>query len=297
MTSARTIAKALGGMRAGSYWLVRCPAHDDHKPSCKIKDDANKSDGIDVHCFAGCSWQEVKSELQRQGLLDGESAALTTHNRKIVCPEFRTKSNGRPVKIEAVPKQSAHDVRGDNDLAQRIEYALSLWDQCVPLIDTLGWRYFTERRGLHIGTLDLDHCLRWHEGIAAVIALMTDPISNEPVGIHRTFLNPDGTKRERKMLGKTGVIRLSRNEDVHEGLGLSEGIEDGLSVLLSGWAPVWAAASAGAIERFPVLSGVQALTIFSDYDEAGMNAAVACCDRWEAVGREVAIQEPEQEKS
>ena len=36
----------------------------------------------------------------------------------------------------------------------------------------------------------------------AVIALMTDPISNEPIGIHRTFLNPDGTKAQRKMFGK-----------------------------------------------------------------------------------------------
>jgi hypothetical protein len=283
--SARSIVKSRGGVWLGNYGLIKCPVHDDHKPSLKIKDDKNKRDGIDLVCFAGCSWQSVKSELQRQGLLDGRERR--NNGQKTVYPKPKTQVSDRK------PKLSADDANQQH----RIEYALGLWDQSVPLPNTLGWRYFTERRGLHIGTLDLDHCLKWHEGISAVIALMTDPISNKPTGIHRTFLNPDGTKRERKMLGKTGVIHLSCNEDVHQGLGLSEGIEDGLAVLLSGWAPVWAASCAGAIKTFPVLSGIESLTIFSDYDPVGMSAAVTCCDRWETAGRQVAIQEPQQEQS
>ena len=98
---------------------------------------------------------------------------------------------------------------GADDQERRIKTALRIWDQSVPLPDTLGWRYFTERRGLHGVLGDLSHALRWHEGIGAVIALMTDPLTNKPCGIHRTFLNSDGTKRERKMLGRQGVIRLS----------------------------------------------------------------------------------------
>jgi hypothetical protein len=35
-----------------------------------------------------------------------------------------------------------------------------------------------------------------------IVALMTDPITNEPTGVHRTYLNRDATKRERKMLGR-----------------------------------------------------------------------------------------------
>ena len=31
--TAETIAKALGGRRAGGNWMARCPAHDDRKPS------------------------------------------------------------------------------------------------------------------------------------------------------------------------------------------------------------------------------------------------------------------------
>ena len=62
------------------------------------------------------------------------------------------------------------------------------------------------------------------------MALMTDAVTGEPCGIHRTFLNPDGTKRERKMLGQQGVVRVSPDEDVTLGLGLTEGIEDALSI-------------------------------------------------------------------
>jgi len=107
-----------------------------------------------------------------------------------------------------------------------------------------------------VSRLELDHTLRWHEKIRAVVALMSDPLSGNPLGIHRTFLRPDGTKLERKMLGRQGVVRLSPDSEVTMGLGITEGVEDGLAVLLSGWAPVWAATSAGAITNFPVLSGI-----------------------------------------
>ena len=47
------------------------------------------------------------------------------------------------------------------------------------------------------------------------------------------------------------------------------------AILLDGWTPVWCVCNAGGIERFPVLSGIEALTIFVDDDETetGINAA------------------------
>ena len=153
--------------------------------------------------------------------------------------------------------------------------------------------YFTLHRRLAIGELgDLSHVLRWHEERRCIVALMTDSKSAEPCGVHRTFLNADGTKRERKMLGRGGMVRLSTNDVVTVGLGLTEGIEDGLAVLLSGWSPVWAATSAGAIERFPTLSGIETLTIFADADAAGMKAATACLLRWRESGCEAAVMPP-----
>jgi hypothetical protein len=272
MTSARAIVKSLGGMWQGSYGVALCPAHPDKKPSLKIRNDPNKRDGLDLICFAGCSWQDVKTELVRQGLIEAWSAKTSSPVRK-----------APPTK----PKHSKPLLSPE----QRTQIALRMWSKSVPLKDTLGWKYFCERRQLHVGLLDdLGHVLRWHDGEHAVVALMTDPVTNAPTGVHRTFLNSDGTKRERKMLGPRGVIRLSPDEDVTEGLGITEGVEDGLAVLLSGWAPVWATSCAGAIETFPVLSGIEALTIFADNGASGMNAATACADRWEAAGRDVTIQ-------
>ena len=94
------------------------------------------------------------------------------------------------------------------------------------------------------------------------------------------------------MLGRQGVVRLVPDEDVTAGLGVTEGIEDGIAVMLSGWAPVWAATSAGAIERFPVMSGIEHLTIFADADEAGIRSADVCATRWRSAGRQVEVKTP-----
>jgi hypothetical protein len=43
---------------------------------------------------------------------------------------------------------------------------------------------------------------------------------------------------------------------------------------------VWAATSAGAIAKFPVLHGIESLTIFADADATGLRSAAACQERW-----------------
>jgi hypothetical protein len=250
---ARAITSALGGTWQGRYGLCRCPVHADSDPSLKVSDSDRR--GIDVHCFAGCDWKDVKDELRRQGLIGEGSLNLQP---RPVAPE-------QPKKID-----------------------WSLWHHALTLPGTLGETYFVEHRKLKIGGLDLDHALRFNGVHRMVVALMTDPITNDPVGIHRTFLNPDGKKIERKMLGRQGVVRITPDEDVTYGLGIAEGVEDALAVALN-WGPAWAATSSGAIERFPVLSGIDCINIFADADAAGQKAARACADRWIAAGREAQI--------
>ena len=252
----RAITKALGGKWAGRYGLARCPVHADSNPSLKISDCDRR--GIDVHCFTGCDWKDIKNELRRQGLRDGSFSAE---------------------RVIPAPAEDEH---------KNIAPALSLWRGSVPLPGTLGETYFTEHRGLKIGDLNLEHAIRYHPVHRMVVALMTDAISNDPIGIHRTFLDANGKKRERKMLGRQGVVRITPDEDVTLGLGIAEGVEDALAIALE-WGPAWAATSAGAIERFPVLSGIEHLTIFADVDSAGIRAARACADRWIAAGQEAQI--------
>jgi hypothetical protein len=180
----------------------------------------------------------------------------------------------------------------DEDAEARTRIALRLWEESGPITGTLAEHYLVEHRRLDVRRLHLTHALRWHRHILAVVALMTDAATGKAIGVHRTFLKTDGTKRDRKMLGRQGVIRLSPDDTVTTGLSLTEGIEDGLAVLLSDWVPVWAATSSGAIARLPVVTGIEALTIFADSDAPGMQAAETCADRWRAAGCDTRVVSP-----
>ena len=71
MTPARQITAALRGRWCGEYGMAKCPTHPDGRtPALKISDDPRKADGVDLHCFGGCAWQDVKSDLARAGLLE-----------------------------------------------------------------------------------------------------------------------------------------------------------------------------------------------------------------------------------
>jgi hypothetical protein len=129
-----------------------------------------------------------------------------------------------------------------------------------------------------------------------MVALMTDPITGQPCGVHRTFLTPDGAGKAldangnaKMMLGAAGVVRLVPDENVTLGLGIAEGIETGLKVMQRRhWRPVWAAGSAGGIAGFPVIAGLECLTVFADSDDGGasVRAAQRCLERWHADNRE-----------
>lgn len=178
-----------------------------------------------------------------------------------------------------------------------LDLARQLWAEGLTPADTAVAVYLASR-GL---ALPVDAPLRFHpacprggERLPAMLALMTDPATGEPCGVHRTFLAPDGrgkaSGQAKMMAGNAGVVRLIPDEAVAAGLGIAEGIETALRVMQGfGWSPVWAATSAGSIARFSVLAGVEALTIFADGDKSGQDAARVCAERWEAAGREATM--------
>ncbi len=268
--TAADIAKALGGRSTGGRrYLCPCPVpthgkgKGDRNPSLSVYDG---DEALLITCFAGCERRDVIDELRRRSLL----------------PD--TSWQPRP-RIPASPA-----AKTDDDAKRRTEFAMRLWHESKPLNGTPGAAYFTVHRSLDLDRLgDLSHCVRWHAGKRMIVALMHDPLTGVERGIHRIFLNADGTKVERKMLGRAGVVRISPDEDVTGGLALAEGAEDGLAIMLSGWKPIWAATSCGAISRFPVLSGIEALTIFADNDKPGIEAARTCAARWNSARREATI--------
>ncbi|MCX7370988.1 MAG: toprim domain-containing protein [Alphaproteobacteria bacterium] len=202
-----------------------------------------------------------------------------------------------PAKPETPP---ARAVAPDTlDLARRV------WRERQPIDGTPAAAYLASR-GLRPepGAPLAYHpaCPRGGEKLPAMLALMTDAETGEPCGVHRTFILHDGSAKAppgprgepaKMMCGAAGIIRLTPDADVTTGLGIAEGIETSLAVMQAfGWRPVWAACSAGAIARFPVLRGIEALTVFADPDGPGLTAARACCERWAAAGREARILAP-----
>lgn len=179
--------------------------------------------------------------------------------------------------------------------------------------DDVAGRYLTGR-GCAIPSPDAD--LRWlpaHRHPSGyvgpvLLALLTDAVTNEPRTLHRTWLAQDGcgkapVEKPRllwKGLPKAGAVcRLVPDDEVTTGLAISEGIENGLTAVAGGY-PDWACLDAAGVASFPVLDGIEALTVLADRDEVnpvtrkaqGLAAARSCAERWSRAGREVRIWTP-----
>jgi hypothetical protein len=281
---AADMVKALSGRNG----LARCPSHDDRTPSLSVSDGTNGR--ILVKCHAGCGQGAVIDALRRLHIWPegaGEPPLLTdaeSERRRRQEAERESQRLRRNAFIEHTWRQTWADAKpGPGSPIER----------------------WLRHRGIDPCKLDLDRlplcwsprCPRGKETAPAMVALMTDPMTGEPCGIHRTFLLPDGCGKAavepvRQMLGSAGIIRLSPDDEVELGLCICEGIETGLAIMAAGWRPIWACGSLNALRTFPVLSGIECLTIFSDGKPHEIAGARACADRWAEVGREAIVRIP-----
>ncbi len=182
----------------------------------------------------------------------------------------------------------------------------AVWGAALRL-GSMGGRYLEENRRCGIPG---HHCCRFVPAqkhilssriFPCIVSLVTDAVTGAPLTLHMTFLALDGrakapVKRSRLFWPGLpvggGVVRLSADDEVETGLAISESLEDGQSLVDHGVRPVWACLSAGAMAKFPLLAGVEALTICADADDAGRRAAAKCMERWTAAGREVTVTFP-----
>ena len=119
-----TLAKALGGRKAGGGWMARCPAHDDREPSLSIRD---ADDGkVLVRCHAGCDQERVIAALRSRGLWEENG------HRRFTRPAPRAAASAEP----------------DRDDAKRTEAALAIWQSAMPADGTPVETYLASR-GLH----------------------------------------------------------------------------------------------------------------------------------------------------
>ena len=188
------------------------------------------------------------------------------------------------------------------DAAQgRMTRARAIWETAGPVHGTPGETYLN-RRGLP--SLAASPALRfhpeaWHPSglrLPALVALV-QAHDGRVVGIHRTYLQPDGRKAEadppKASLGdiRGGAIRL---DSIAPEIVIGEGIESSASAGRLLTLPAWAAISAGNLAALVLPPEVRAVVIAADHDEPGQQAADHAAARWRAEGRLVRIATPNQ---
>jgi DNA polymerase family A/CHC2 zinc finger/Toprim domain len=263
---------------------VSCPFHTDPQPSCKIYADH-------FHCF-GCG--EHGDRLDWLTRVEGMTKAEALAALQDWCG---------PAAVEQ-----------QHDIEARVAFALEIWAAAQPLAGTLGERYLSETRGIDVTKLPtaIHDALRFHPRCAfgaraqhpCLIALMRDPMTGTPAGIHRIGLaleNDQVVKLDRKALGRMGVVKLwPRNGSSR--LVVGEGIETTLAAATrisyrdAPLTPAWSAVARGGLGSLPVLPDVTRLILLVDNDEngEGQKAAAHCRQNWTAAGRIVAALVPKQ---
>jgi len=184
-------------------------------------------------------------------------------------------------------------------------WGLDLWEQCSSILPGTPAYTYLDRRCCVIPPGDL----RWHADLRdkltgyrgpALVGLVTDVLTCEPINLHRTWIAKDGSgkapipKPRRLLKGhrSRGVIRLWPDADITLGLVIGEGIETCLAAAMHSLEPVWAAMNAANLAAFPVLPGIEGLTILVDHDKpnpqtgrrAGIDAALELVERYAEAG-------------
>jgi putative DNA primase/helicase len=264
--TATEIAAVLGNARReGRGWRCICPLHGGC--SLTLRDGHSR---LLVRCWVGCDTRAVLAELRRLQLLNG-AGAVSSAGRRI------------------------DDLR---DRERRIEIARRIWDAARDARGTPVVRYLANR-GI---TTPLPPSLRYaprcrHPSgiwLPAMVARI-DNIDGELIGLHRTFLRPDGCgkadiKLQKAMLGRAsgGAVRLAPAAEM---LLIAEGVETTLAGMVATGLPGWAALSTSGMTALLLPPIVRTVIVLADHDinGAGQRAARIAEARWRLAGRRVSV--------
>jgi Toprim domain/CHC2 zinc finger len=257
-----------------------CPFHEDAEPSCQLYADH-------YHCY-GCNAHGSRLDwlTQVEGLSMSEALCAIT--------DWSGNGHSTP----------------STERADRIEFALTLWQKAIPIGGTLAERYLRDTRKIDIERLPADiaqslrfhpHCVFGPEHVPCLLALMRDPLSDTAVGVHRIGLqelNGKVNKIKRMALGSLGAVKFW---PANENLAVAEGIETVLAASTrlayagAPLVPAWSMISSTRLATLPVLPGVRRLIVLIDHDtnNEGQLAAKRLQQVWAAAGRIVIPLLPE----
>jgi hypothetical protein len=196
----------------------------------------------------------------------------------------------------------------EKEKQDRTRGALTLWNDAQPFHGSPAEPYLRHTRGIGdwLDAFNLNEALRFHpdcpfrgERLPCMVALVRDIQTDVPVAVHRTALTTEPMPQRvgRRSLGPTsgGAIKISADEEVQSGLLIGEGIETVLSASKElQFRPVWSLIDKNGVSKFPVLSGIESVTIAVDNDASGdgQRAASECVNRLTLGGIEVFTARP-----
>jgi putative DNA primase/helicase len=274
----RLIAKRLGGDVTGRDSAnVPGPGHSAADRSLSIKLNSRAPGGFVVYSHAGDDPVEC---------------------RKYVCAKLGLLQPRRG-KYRREPLIVADG--GEFDEVRRKAFALKLWAEAADPIGSLVERYLRDHRGLTLAPDVANSTIRFHRSLyynpqarlPAMVCLLRNIETDEPCGIHRTFLDSaTGQKIARKMLGIARGAAIKFDVVNGQGLTIGEGTETVLSARAAGFTPAWAVGSSNAVKAFPVLSSISELTVLEENDPASRDAVQTCAKRYLHVRKPVNIVTP-----
>lgn len=279
MNDLRSMARALGGdvmKDANGQFYVLCPGpgHSARDRSLSVTPSKKVPGGFVVNSFANNDWRSCRDYV----------------SNRLGRPVDRGNRSERPQR--AADRLSASAPR--NNDAQW----LPIWKEAGEPRTSIVEQYLGVR-GLDLSDDLVGRVVRFHprcpfgKGVRhpCMVTLFRSITTDAPQAIHRTALTADGRKIDRKMKGRVSgaAMKIDPDVDVEQGLTICEGFETGLAGRAMNFRPVWALGSAGAITDFPVLAGVDCLTILGEPDATSADAVEQCGNRWTDAGREVRV--------
>lgn len=290
MLSLPQIARALNGKVSGRQVVAAGPGHSHRDQSLSVRLSVASPDGFLVHSHAGDDWRVCRDYVaDRLGL-----------------SRDRWRDQQEPDPAQAAQREERRRRAEESEAAadaRRQIAALRIWKSGHDPRGSVVETYLASRRLIFEPDI-FGEVLRfvercpWGEGatVPAMVAAMRCVRTGEIKAIHRTALTHDARKIGRKMLGPTAgaAVMIDPEEAVSTGLAIGEGIESCLAARQLGIRPVWALGSTGGIAGFPVLPGIETLTLLVENDANG--ASEQACrrpgDRWHQAGRAVDVVRP-----
>lgn len=269
---AAKIAHALKAKPNGDDWMASCPCsghgkgRGDKNPSLSIKE--GESGELLLHCFAGCTWDEITSELGRRGIIIRAGGSRLAPARNALAFAHRAPPTAEPD-----------------------EEARRLWRDSIPLTGTPASDYL-DRRGITQRPATLRCCYYDDDPLGLIAAVQRS--DDEIIAAQVKMITRDG----RKALGNRpdtigslgdGAVRLGPAAEI---MGIAEGVETALSAQAMKGISVWASLGSTRLHSVVLPDVVREVHVFADNDGPGAKAAARAVDVHTRAGRLVRVKCP-----